>query len=88
MKFKMNDCYVYYSKASKTVPILSSYKLTVKLSAAIQGAVNWDPVDQTVLANEQIDEDGCSWRSGAKVERRFLKQWYIKTTAFARVILK
>ena len=49
--------------------------------------MNWDPVDQTVLANEQIDEEGMSWRSGAKVEKRYLDQWYIKTTAYSQVCL-
>ena len=44
--------------------------------------VNWDPVDQTVLAEEQVDANGCSWRSGAKVVKKPLKQWYIKTTRF------
>uniref|UniRef100_A0A667GFR7 leucine--tRNA ligase n=2 Tax=Lynx canadensis TaxID=61383 RepID=A0A667GFR7_LYNCA len=51
-----------------------------------EALVNWDPVDQTVLANEQVDEHGCSWRSGAKVERKYLRQWFIKTTAYAKAM--
>ena len=48
--------------------------------------VNWDPVDQTVLANEQVI-DGLGWRSGAVVERRKLSQWFFKITAFAEELL-
>jgi leucyl-tRNA synthetase len=44
--------------------------------------VNWDPLDQTVLANEQVI-DGRGWRSGAPVERRKLTQWFFRITAFA-----
>ena len=48
--------------------------------------VNWDPVDMTVLANEQVI-DGKGWRSGAPVERRLLSQWFLKITAFADDLL-
>ena len=48
--------------------------------------VNWDPVDQTVLANEQVI-DGCGWRSGALVERREIPQWFIRITDYADELL-
>ncbi|MGY6529757.1 MAG: leucine--tRNA ligase [Cyanobacterium sp.] len=53
-----------------------------------EAAVNWDPIDQTVLANEQVDGDGYSWRSGAKVERKLLRQWFFKITDYAEQLLE
>jgi len=50
-------------------------------------AVNWDPVDQTVLANEQVI-DGKGWRSGAPVERREIPQWFLKITDYADELLE
>jgi leucyl-tRNA synthetase len=47
-----------------------------------EGWVNWDPVDKTVLANEQVDADGKSWRSGAVVERIKMDQWYLRITEY------
>ena len=51
-----------------------------------EGWVNWDPIDQTVLANEQVI-DGKGWRSGAAVEKRLLSQWYFKITDYAQELL-
>jgi leucyl-tRNA synthetase len=51
-----------------------------------EAEVNWDPVDQTVLANEQV-VDGRGWRSGALVERRKIPQWFLKITAYAQELL-
>lgn len=52
-----------------------------------ESAVNWDPIDQTVLANEQVDNEGRSWRSGAIVERKLLRQWFLKITDYAEELL-
>jgi len=50
--------------------------------------VNWDPVEQTVLANEQVDAEGRGWRSGALVERREIPQWFLKITQYAEELLE
>ena len=52
-----------------------------------ESLVSWDPVDQTVLANEQVI-DGRGWRSGALVERRSLKQWFLKITNYSEELLE
>jgi len=51
-----------------------------------EGVVNWDPVDQTVLSNEQVI-DGRGWRSGAAVEKRKLTQWFARITDYADALL-
>ncbi len=51
-----------------------------------KAVVNWDPVDETVLANEQVI-DGCGWRSGAPVERREIPQWFLRITDYADELL-
>jgi leucyl-tRNA synthetase len=50
------------------------------------GTVNWDPIDQTVLANEQVI-DGCGWRTGAPVEKREIPMYYMKITQYADELL-
>ncbi len=56
------------------------------LAYRARSMVNWDPVDQTVLANEQVI-DGKGWRSGAPVEKREIEQWFVRITAYAQELL-
>ena len=68
--------------SAEAVPRLLAAGLVERKSAK----VNWDPVDMTVLANEQVI-DGRGWRSGALVEQRDLTQWFFKITAMAQELL-
>ncbi|MCF7985869.1 MAG: leucine--tRNA ligase [Thiohalocapsa sp.] len=56
------------------------------LAYRAKAVVNWDPVDQTVLANEQVI-DGKGWRSGAVVEKREIEQWFVRITDYAQELL-
>ncbi len=72
----------YYTHGQKM--FLDFYK--AGLAYQKEAFVNWDPVENTVLANEQV-VDGKGWRSGAPVERRLLSQWFLKVTEFADDLL-
>lgn len=69
----------YYKWTQKIFLLLHEHGLAYRKEAEI----NWDPIDQTVLANEQVDAEGKSWRSGAIVEKRLLSQWFLGITQFA-----
>ena len=73
----------YYAQQQKL--FLDFYEAGLVYRA--EADVNWDPVDMTVLANEQVI-DGRGWRSGALVERRKLSQWFFRITAFADDLLR
>ncbi|VVT46691.1 uncharacterized protein SAPINGB_P001339 [Magnusiomyces paraingens] len=53
-----------------------------------EAVVNWDPIEKTVLANEQVDDEGRSWRSGAIVEKKYLEQWFLGITKYAPELLE
>lgn len=74
----------YYKWTQKLFTLLFEHGLAYRAGAVI----NWDPIDQTVLANEQVDSDGRSWRSGAVVEKRELEQWFIGITKYAESLLE
>src|SRR5271154_3902150 len=73
----------YYAQQQKL--FVEFYKAGLVYRA--EADVNWDPVDQTVLANEQVI-DGRGWRSGAPVERKKLSQWFFKITAYSDDLLE
>ncbi|TQV99221.1 leucyl-tRNA synthetase, mitochondrial precursor [Cordyceps javanica] len=58
------------------------------LAYQAEAEVNYDPVDKTVLANEQVDANGYSWRSGAKVEKKLLKQWFLRISDYREDLLR
>ena len=72
----------YYAQQQKL--FLAFYKAGLVYRS--EADVNWDPVDMTVLANEQVI-DGRGWRSGAIVERRKLSQWFFRITAYSEELL-
>lgn len=74
----------YYKHTQKIFLLLYEAGLAYRAKAQ----VNWDPVEQTVLANEQVDAEGKSWRSGAVVEQRELEQWFLKITDYAEKLNK
>jgi leucyl-tRNA synthetase len=73
----------YYGMGQKLFIALYKKGLVVQK----ESWVNWDPVEQSVLANEQV-VDGCGWRSGVPVERKKLTQWFMKITDYAEDLLK
>lgn len=74
----------YYKWTQKIFLLLHEHGLAYRKEAEI----NWDPIDQTVLANEQVDSEGKSWRSGALVEKKNLEQWFIGITKYAGALNK
>ncbi|KAI1437298.1 leucyl-tRNA synthetase [Xylaria sp. CBS 124048] len=74
----------FYKHTQKLFLLLHQNGLVTRQRAI----VNWDPVDKTVLANEQVDSEGRSWRSGAIVEQRPLEQWFFRITEFKEALLR
>lgn len=74
----------YYAHTQRLFLHLLKHDLAYRASSA----VNWDPVDETVLANEQVSPSGHSWRSGALVEKKELEQWFFRITAFKEQLLE
>ncbi|KAF3770992.1 leucyl-tRNA synthetase [Cryphonectria parasitica EP155] len=82
---EISTCHPEFYKHTQKIFLMLHEK---GLAYQAEAEVNYDPVDKTVLANEQVDANGCSWRSGAKVEKRRLKQWFFKITEFRESLLQ
>ena len=82
---EISTCDVDYYKWTQKI-FLELYKNG--LAYRKKAEINWDPVDNTVLANEQVDSQGRSWRSGALVEKRLLEQWFLGITKYAKDLNK
>ncbi len=81
---EITTCKPDYYKWTQAI-FLKFYK--AGLAYQKEAYVNWDPVDKTVLANEQVDSEGKSWRSGAIVEKKLLKQWFLKITSYGERLI-
>ncbi|MCJ1401387.1 Leucyl-tRNA synthetase, mitochondrial [Xylographa trunciseda] len=73
----------FYKHTQRIFLLLHEHGLAYQASSL----VNYDPIDRTVLANEQVDSEGFSWRSGAKAERVLLKQWFLRVTEYKEALL-
>lgn len=60
----------------------NAHLMGYRLAYRGESTVNWDPVDKVVVANEEVDNEGRAWRSGAKVVKKTLKQWFFRITAY------
>ena len=80
---EISTCSEYYYKHQQKI-FLNLYDKG--LIYRKESYVNWDPIDKTVLANEQVI-DGKGWRSGAEVERKKLNQWFFRITKFSEELL-
>ncbi|XP_013789270.1 probable leucine--tRNA ligase, mitochondrial [Limulus polyphemus] len=78
---ELSTCNPDYYKWTQYIFLLMYHR---GLAYRKEALVNWDPIDKTVLADEQVDEQGLSWRSGAKVEKKLLRQWFLRTTVFSK----
>lgn len=68
---------------AKTARERNRFLMQFRLAFRGENTVNWDPVDKVVVANEEVDAQGRAWRSGALVEKKTLKQWNFRITAYA-----
>jgi len=81
---EISTCYESYIKHQQTI---FSYFYQNGLAYKKESYVNWDPIDKTVLANEQVI-DGKGWRSGAIIERKKLSQWFLKISKYSNELLE